>query len=146
MTDKDLVYKVIGAAMEVYRNLGYGLLESIYQEAMAVELQEKGIAYALEMDVPVFYKGLKLKKTFRLDMLIDDKVVVELKSVSKLGAEHRIQLCNYLRLTHKPIGLLINFGTSPIIGERWMYNEEYNECYLIDKDMKPVHLYNEDDN
>lgn len=129
--------------MEVYKNLGHGLLESIYQEAMALELQEKDILCALEKEVPVFYKEQKLKKSFRLDMLVDDKVIVELKSVSKLGAEHRIQLCNYLRLTNKPIGLLINFGANPMIGERWVYDREYNDCYLVDKDMKPIHLQEE---
>lgn len=143
MTDKELVYKIIGSAMEVYKNLGHGLLESIYQEAMALELQEKDILCALEKEVPVFYKEQKLKKSFRLDMLVDDKVIVELKSVSKLGAEHRIQLCNYLRLTNKPIGLLINFGANPMIGERWVYDREYNDCYLVDKDMKPIHLQEE---
>lgn len=129
--------------MEVYKNLGHGLLESIYQEAMALELQEKDILCALEKEVPVFYKEQKLKKSFRLDMLVDDEVIVELKSVSKLGAEHRIQLCNYLRLTNKPIGLLINFGANPMIGERWVYDREYNDCYLVDKDMKPIHLQEE---
>lgn len=143
MTDKELVYKIIGSAMEVYKNLGHGLLESIYQEAMALELQEKDILCTLEKEVPVFYKKQKLKKSFRLDMLVDDKVIVELKSVSKLGAEHRIQLCNYLRLTNKPIGLLINFGANPMIGERWVYDREYNDCYLVDKDMKPIHLQEE---
>ncbi len=129
--------------MEVYKNLGHGLLESIYQEAMALELQEKDILCALEKEVPVFYKEQKLRKSFRLDMLVDDKVIVELKSVSKLGAEHRIQLCNYLRLTNKPIGLLINFGANPMIGERWVYDRKYNDCYLVDKDVKPIHLQEE---
>lgn len=145
MSDKELVYRIIGSARDVYRNLGHGLLESIYQEALEMELDQSGILCETEKEVPVFYKGMKLRKKFRLDMLINDKIIVELKSVSKLGAEHRIQLCNYLRLTQKPIGLLINFGVSPIIGERWMYDKQCNECFLVNKDMQPVSIHSFED-
>ena len=71
-------------------------------------------------------------------MLVADDIVVELKSVAHLGAEHRHQLCNYLRLTKKPIGLLINFGGNTLLGERWIYDEENDECLIVDKNMKPI--------
>ncbi len=135
---KPLLYNIIGAAMEVRNTLGKGLLESVYQEALAIELAELGIPCVLEQEVPVFYKNYQLDKKFRLDMVVADDIVVELKSVAHLGAEHRHQLCNYLRLTKKTIGLLINFGGNTLLGERWIYDEENDECLIVDKNMKPI--------
>lgn len=135
---KPVLYNIIGAAMEVRNTLGKGLLESVYQEALAIELAELGIPCVLEQEVPVFYKNYQLDKKFRLDMVVADNIVVELKSVAHLGAEHRHQLCNYLRLTKKPIGLLINFGGNILLGERWIYDEENDECLIVDKNMKPI--------
>ena len=124
--------------MEVRNTLGHGQLESIYQEALAIELAHMSIPCACEQELPVFYKGHVLDKTFRLDMLVANDIIVELKSVAHLKAEHRHQLCNYLRLTHKPIGLLINFGRGALIGERWVYDEETAECFIVDKAMQPI--------
>ncbi len=135
---KPVLYNIIGAAMEVRNTLGKGLLESVYQEALAIELAELGIPCVLEQEVPVFYKNYQLDKKFRLDMVVADDIVVELKSVAHLGAEHRHQLCNYLRLTKKTIGLLINFGGNTLLGERWIYDEENDECLIVDKNMKPI--------
>lgn len=135
---KPVLYNIIGAAMEVRNTLGKGLLESVYQEALAIELAGLGIPCVLEQEVPVFYKNYQLDKKFRLDMVVADNIVVELKSVAHLGAEHRHQLCNYLRLTKKPIGLLINFGGNTLLGERWIYDEENDECLIVDKNMKPI--------
>ncbi len=135
---KPLLYNIIGAAMEVRNTLGKGLLESVYQEALAIELAELGIPCVLEQEVPVFYKNYQLDKKFRLDMVVADDIVVELKSVAHLGAEHRHQLCNYLHLTKKTIGLLINFGGNTLLGERWIYDEENDECLIVDKNMKPI--------
>ena len=72
-----------------------------------------------------------------MDLVVGD-VIIEIKSVPAILSEHRAQLCNYLRLTRKPIGLLINFGERSLVGERWMYDEETNDCYLVDKNMNPV--------
>lgn len=135
---KPVLYNIIGAAMEVRNTLGKGLLESVYQEALAIELAELGIPCVLEQEVPVFYKNYQLDKKFRLDMVVADNIVVELKSVAHLGAEHRHQLCNYLRLTKKPIGLLINFGGNILLGERWIYDEENDDCFIVDKNMNPI--------
>lgn len=124
--------------MEVRNTLGKGLLESVYQEALAIELTEQHILCEREKELSVFYKQHKLDKKFRLDMVVAGDIVVELKSVAHLTTEHRHQLCNYLRLTRKPIGLLINFGSDTLIGERWVYNAEEGNCYIIDKNMQPI--------
>ena len=136
-TYKNQVYDIIGAAMEVHRQLGRGLLEAIYQEAMHYELLDRGIAHQREVDIKCYYKQHPLQKTYRADFMAGD-VIVEMKSVSHLSADHRSQLCNYLRLTHKPLGLLINFGESRLVGERWAYDAVTRECYLIDQSMSRV--------
>jgi len=129
------VYKIIGAAMTVHSELGYGLLEPVYQEALHLELLDRGIANEREIEIPIYYKKHLLEKKYRMDIVVDD-IIVELKSVSGLVAAHRAQLCNYLRLTRKPLGLLINFGEESLIGERWAYNQSTNECFLVDRNME----------
>lgn len=131
------VYKNIGAAMTVHSELGYGLLEPVYQEALHLELLDRGIANDREMEIPIYYKKHLLEKKYRMDIVVDD-IIVELKSVTGLVSAHRAQLCNYLRLTRKPIGLLINFGEESLVGERWAYDQSTNECFLVDKNMEPV--------
>lgn len=134
---KQIVYDIIGASMEVYNELNFGLVESIYQEALVKELKTQGINPEVEVDLPVFYKGQSLEKTFRADIIVDD-IIIELKAVTEIAPEHRAQLCNYLRLTKKPIGLLINFGGYSLYGERWGYDKENNECYKLNKEMLPL--------
>ena len=134
------VYKIIGAAMAVHSELRWGLLESVYQEAMHLELLDRGIANEREQEIQVYYKNHLLEKRYRMDLVVDD-IIVELKSVSKLLPAHRAQLCNYLRLTRKPMGLLINFGEESLIGERWAYDEDTNECFIVDRDMEPISEY-----
>ena len=131
------VYKIIGAAMTVHSELGYGLLEPVYQEALHLELLDRGIANEREIEIPIYYKKHLLEKKYRMDIVVDD-IIVELKSVTGLVSAHRAQLCNYLRLTRKPIGLLINFGEESLVGERWAYDQSTNECFLVDKNMEPV--------
>ncbi len=131
------VYKIIGAAITVHSELGYGLLEPVYQEALHLELLDRGIANDREIEIPIYYKKHLLEKKYRMDIVVDD-IIVELKSVTGLVSAHRAQLCNYLRLTRKPIGLLINFGEESLVGERWAYDQSTNECFLLDKNMEPV--------
>ena len=131
------VYHIIGAAMEAHSELSFGLLEPVYQEALHLELQERGIDNEREKEIKIYYKNHLLDKNYKMDIVVDD-IIVELKSVSQLVPAHRAQLCNYLRLTKKPIGLLINFGEESLIGERWAYDEETNECILVDRNMDPV--------
>lgn len=134
------VYKIIGAAMNVHSELGYGLLEPVYQEALHLELLDRGIANVREQEIEIYYKKHLLEKKYRMDIVVDD-IIVELKSVNKLISAHRAQLCNYLRLTRKPLGLLINFGEKSLIGERWAYDKTTNECYVVDRNMEPIDDY-----
>ena len=135
---KEIIYSVIGAAMEVHRVLGGGLLEPIYNEALFIELRERGIDCEREKQIPCFYKNRKLEKHYQMDLVVDD-VIIELKSVSELIPTHREQLFNYLRLTQMPMGLLINFGQSSLQGERYAYFKDGNECVLVDRDMNLVY-------
>lgn len=135
---KDTVYRIIGAAMFVHDEMNWGLLEPVYNEALHLELLDRGIKNEREKQLPCYYKQHKLEKYYQMDIVVDD-VVVELKSVDELNSAHRAQLFNYLRLTRKPIGLLINFGQPSLQGERYGYCEETNECILLDKNMDPVY-------
>ena len=137
---KDIVYQIIGAAMEVHDELSWGLLEPVYNEALHLELLDRGISNEREKHLPCFYKNRLMDKFYQMDIVVDD-VIVELKSVEELQSAHRSQLFNYLRLTHKPVGLLVNFGQSKLQGERYGYDEKTNECILLDKNMEPVYEY-----
>lgn len=137
------VYKIIGAAMEVHHTINYGLEEAVYNECLCMELHERGINAVPEEKLPVYYKGKVLQKYYRMDIVVDD-IVIELKSVKELIPQHRAQLFNYLRITKKPVGLLINFGKESLQGERYAYIEETNECVLMDKNMEL--LYQEEVN
>ena len=131
------VYKIIGAAMTVHSELNWGLLEAVYQEALHLELLDCGIENEREKEIEVYYKKHLLNKKYKMDIVVDD-IIVELKSVTSLAPAHRAQLCNYLRLTRKPLGLLINFGEESLIGERWAYDEDTNECFIVDRNMEPI--------
>jgi GxxExxY protein len=103
--------QIIQAAIAVHRELGPGLLESVYQGCMLIELQNMGVGVRGEVPLPVFYKGQKIRdEGFRIDMLVEDLVIVELKSVEVVQPVHKKQLLTYLRLANKELGLLINFG------------------------------------
>jgi GxxExxY protein len=107
--------KVIMAAINVHEALGPGLLESVYAACMSIELKEMDLRVEAEVPLPVFYHGKKVAdEGFRLDLLVEDKVIVELKSVEKVQPVHKKQLLTYLRLAKKPLGLLINFN-EPLI-------------------------------
>lgn len=116
------VYKIIGASMAVLSEQGWGLLEAVYQEALHLELLDRGIDNEREQEVLVYYKKHLLDKKYKMDIVAGD-IIVELKSVPHVSSAHRAQLCYYLRLTRKPLGLLINFGEESLIGERWAFDE-----------------------
>ena len=105
-----LTQKVIGCATEVHRHLGPGLLESTYEQCLAHELTLAGLAFNLQVPMPVQYKGIKLDCGYRLDFLVEDGLVVELKAVEQLLRIHEAQLITYMKLTKAPVGLLINFN------------------------------------
>jgi GxxExxY protein len=111
MEPNELSSKIIGAAITVHRELGPGLLESVYQSCMLVELRGLALSVTSEVPVPIEYRGQKItKEGFVMDLLVEDTVIVELKSVEELHPVHEKQLLTYLRLAKKPLGLLINFN------------------------------------
>ena len=112
MSDKELVYRIIGSAIDVYRNLGHGLLESIYQEALEIELAKRGIPFDSQIELKIIYDGKELKQTYKPDFMCYGKIIVEIKAVSSLDDSHRSQLYNYLHATGYKLGLLVNFGSS----------------------------------
>jgi GxxExxY protein len=107
---KDEVYAIVGAAMEVYNQLGPGFGESIYQDAMEIEVETRNIPNQPQKDIFVFYKGQKLKSFFKPDLICFDKIVVELRALDRLTSREEAQVLNYLKATGLPVGLLINFG------------------------------------
>jgi GxxExxY protein len=108
----ELSNKVIGCAIEVHRELGPGLLESAYQQCLAAELARSNIPFQLQVDLPVMYKGTKLDCGYRIDLLVDHHLIVELKCVEQLQKIHEAQVLTYMRLARIEIGLLINFNVS----------------------------------
>ena len=112
MDEKELSYQIRGAVWDVYNALGPGLLESIYEEALCYELTQRGIKVERQKPVPLVYKGVVLKEDLRLDILVDDQIIIELKSAESVKPIFFKQLRTYLRLTHKQFGYLVNFGES----------------------------------
>ena len=111
----DISYKIIGCAMEVYKTLGPGLLESAYEKALIHELNLAGIPMQSQVEVEMNYKGVNIGEGLRLDLLVDDQIIVELKSVEEVTPVHHKQLLTYLRLMDKRLGLLINFNVTDIM-------------------------------
>jgi GxxExxY protein len=110
MTEKELTFQIRGAVWDVYNTLGPGLLESLYEEALCYELQQRGLKVERQKPVPIIYKGVALKNDFRLDILVEDQIILELKSVEEIKPVFYKQLMSYLRLSNKHLGLLVNFG------------------------------------
>ena len=106
-------YDFMAAAFEVYSELGSGFLEEPYQEALEIELTERGLPFVAKPKLPIFYKGHQLRKTYEADLIVTDGIIVELKAVHLLAPEHEAQLINYLKATRKRVGYLVNFGSFP---------------------------------
>ena len=109
---KDISYEIIGCAYEVHRILGPGLLEYVYQKALVQELKLKGFKVHSEIDIEINYKGVNVGSDLRLDIIVNDTIIIELKSVENILPVHKKQLLTYLRLTNLQVGLLINFNTN----------------------------------
>ena len=118
--------KIIGAAIEVHRALGPGLLESTYHACLAYELRQQGIEIESEMDLPVIYKGVTIDCGYRIDLLVERTVVVELKAAESLCEDHEFQLINYLKATEVEVGLLLNFGKKPELKRKVFSNLKKN--------------------
>jgi GxxExxY protein len=106
----ELSHRVIGLCMEVHRELGPGLLESAYEEALAYELAHAGLAFERQREAPLLYKGVKLNCGYRVDFIIENEIILELKAVSELLPIHHAQLLTYLKLERRSLGLLVNFN------------------------------------
>ena len=109
MDRNEISGEIVDAAMKVHSALGPGLLESAYATCLRHELKKRGLRVASEVPVPVVYDGIKLEAGYKLDLLVEDTVIVELKAIEALAPIHQAQIISYLKLAHKPIGLLINF-------------------------------------
>lgn len=111
MTEDEISYKVIGAAIELHRSLGPGLLESVYENTLAFDLKDCGLHVEQQVPIPLIYKEVKMECGYRIDLLVEKKVVLEIKSVEILAPVHYAQTLTYLRLNNLKLGLLINFNT-----------------------------------
>lgn len=115
MTQNEITYEIRGAIYDVYKALGPGLLESVYEEALVYELEQRGLNVERQKQVPINYKGNILNSELRLDLLVEDSVIVELKSVEEMKKVFAKQLLTYLRLMNKNVGILVNFNTDNIL-------------------------------
>ena len=128
MTQKyvnDLTYKIIGAAIEVHKEIGPGLLESIYEKCLSHLLKEKGLKIVHQQKVPLVFKGLYLDCDLRFDLLVEDLIIIEIKAIDMFLPIHEAQLLTYLKLLNKPKGILINFNCANLFreGQKTMVTE-----------------------
>ncbi len=110
MTENEIAKEIVNAAYKVHTTLGPGLLESVYRAAMQYELRNQGLQVEIEYPIPVIYQSIRLEVGFRADLFVENKVIVELKSLETIHPIHKKQLLTYIRLADKHLGLLINFG------------------------------------
>lgn len=124
----ELTYQVLGAAIEVHKIMGRGLLESVYWQCLIEELIQRKINFLTEMKIPVTYKGKALNIDFRCDLFVENCLVVELKAVQEFHPVHEAQLLNYMNLLHAPKGVLINFNSNNIFreGQKTMVNQYFS--------------------
>ena len=123
---KEESYKIIGACFEVYKEKGHGFLEAVYQECLAIELDEQQVPFEGKPQIRLEYKGRPLRQEYEPDFLCYGEIILEIKAVKKLGDEHRAQVINYLKATDKQLGLLINFGHYPKIEHERFVNQPFS--------------------
>jgi len=114
MTENEIATAIVNAAFKIHKTLGPGLFESVYEAALEFELRKRGLRVTQQVGLPVHYEEVKLELGFRVDLIVDEKVIVEIKSVKVLAPVHKKQLLTYLRLTNLRLGLLINFNVELI--------------------------------
>jgi GxxExxY protein len=114
MTENEISYKIIGAAIELHKNIGAGLLESAYEAALAYDLREMGLDVRQQVPMPFIYKEVKQDIGYRIDLVVENKVIIEIKSVETLAPVHFAQTLTYLKLSCIKLGLLINFNTKTV--------------------------------
>jgi GxxExxY protein len=110
---EDLTYAIRGACFEVYKHMGCGFLEAVYQECLSIEFEEQGIPFQAQKELALDYKGRRLTQNYIPDLICDDKIIVEIKAVKEINKEHKAQVLNYLHGTQFNLGLLVNFGHYP---------------------------------
>ncbi|MCB0837670.1 MAG: GxxExxY protein [Bacteroidetes bacterium] len=123
----ELTYQIIGAAIEVHKELGPGLLEKVYEECMIYELNKRGLEVTQQVSIPIQYKDKKLRGELRLDLLIENLIIMEVKAVEKLIPIHEAQLLSYMKLAEKPKGILLNFHCTNLFykGQKTLVNKLY---------------------
>ena len=112
---EDLTFQIRKAIFNVYNYWGPGLLETIYEKSLMIELETMGLEVECQKHIPVVYRGKEIECDYRLDLLVEDKVIIELKAVENLQPMHKMQLSTYLKITSKRLGILVNFNTSDIM-------------------------------
>jgi len=110
---EDETYAIRGAVFDVYKEMGCGFLEAVYQECLEKELNKQGIPFVAQQELQLIYKGEPLKQTYKPDLICYGQIIVEIKAVSEIAPEHKAQLINYLKASNLKLGLLINFGSHP---------------------------------
>lgn len=120
--ENEISYKIRGILFNVYNKLGPGLFESVYEEIIAFELKKNGIQFQRQKTLPVIWKQIKLDQGFRADLIVENRVLVELKSIEKIAPIHSMQVLTYLRVSGLKLGLLINFNDSPLFIKRLVNN------------------------
>ena len=124
MERDERTYKIIGAALEVHKNMGCGFLEAVYQEALGIELGSQEIPSKSQPFVEIFYKGKLLEKKYQPDFICFDEVIVEIKALDQLSGTEESQILNYLKATRLEVGLLINFGSKSLEYKRFIYSNK----------------------
>lgn len=126
MTENEISYKIRGAIFKVYNELGSGLFESVYEQALMYQLKKDGLEVKNQVSIPVYYDDQLLDIGFILDILVEDKVIIEIKSVEELSKTHHKQILNYLGLTNLRLGILVNFNTHTISTSIYRKVNRYN--------------------
>ena len=127
------IYDIVGAAMEVHKTLGRGMFESVYQEALAIEMSQRNMEAEREKQLHLYYKNILMEKTFYADFFYKG-IIIELKSTDEIISEHRAQLFNYMRITKQYRGILLNFGEKSLRAERYLYIPEEDNFILLTQD------------
>lgn len=133
------IYEVVGAAQEVHSTLGRGMHERVYQEALAIEMKQRGLDFEREKHLHLVYKGVDLAMTYISDFFYKG-IIIELKSLESITAEHRAQLFNYMRISDQNRGVLINFGEKRLRAERYLYDEETDNFILLTQDNYKLYI------
>ena len=119
---KNEVFEIVGAAINVHKELGPGFLEAVYQEALEIEFEDSNMPYISQPEIGIYFKKRKLKKYYQPDFLVQDEIVIEIKAIKVLGNIEEAQLINALKCCNKKLGLLINFGETSLKWKRYIYN------------------------